>query len=76
MIRVKAIKANGVFELSAVGHSQDDVCAAAGMIMQSAILGLRDLAKQYPKCISFEAFQGDAWTDAVDSTDKRKKARK
>lgn len=73
MIRVRAVKASGLFDLSVAGHSQDDVCCAAGMIMQAAILGLRDLAKQYPKCIAFEAFQNDGWTDAVDSTDKRKK---
>lgn len=81
MIRARFIKVNGVYEISLAGHAQADVCCGAGMIMQAAMLGLRDLAKQYPKEIMVEAYAADgpqkyvsaAWTDNLDSTDQRKK---
>lgn len=75
MIKVRATKYSGLYLLEAKGHARADVCCGAGMIMQAAILGLRDLAKQFPKQISFEGFQGEAFTDTVDSTDRRKKRR-
>ena len=73
MIRVRVTRENGIVSIECVGHSAGDVCRGASMIMQAAALGLRDLAKQYPKQIAFDCYSFGEWTEKIDSLDRRKK---
>lgn len=55
MTEIKVRQRNGEIELYMVGHAEDKiVCAGVSAIIQTAILGLQNLAEQYPDKISFE----------------------
>ena len=77
MIRARLVKTAGNYTLIVSGHASGEVCAGAGMIMQAAALGLRDLAKQFPRQIAFDAYEeghvNGGWTDKIDSEDNRKR---
>ena len=73
MIRVRFIAQDGLYQIDAIGHARSEVCAAAGMILQAAGLGLRDLAKQYPRDITFDGHAYGSATEKIDSDDKRKR---
>jgi uncharacterized protein YsxB (DUF464 family) len=74
VIRARVIKRDGLIYIETHGHARSDVCCAVSMMLQACALGLRDLAKQFPRHISFEedVFGG---RQTLDSTDTRKQKR-
>lgn len=56
MIRVVADLADGQFALRVDGHEEHAeggrVCAAVSAITQTALLGLQEIARQYPDLVS------------------------
>ena len=56
MIHVSARLGDGRFLLEAIGHEkhaeQGRVCAAVSAITQTALLGLQEVARQYPDLVS------------------------
>lgn len=58
MIRVRAALGDGHFVLEVDGHEQGvqdgRVCAAVSAITQTALLGLQQVADQYPDIVSIE----------------------
>lgn len=61
MIRVQAALADGRFRLDVNGHEEHAqegrVCAAVSAITQTALLGLEEIARQYPDLVSVEIKQ-------------------
>lgn len=61
MIRVRAALADGRFRLDVDGHEGrvhgGRVCAAVSAITQTALLGLEQIARQYPDLVSVEITQ-------------------
>ena len=58
MIGVRAELADGRLLLEVVGHAgvleEGRVCAAVSAITQTALLGLEEIARQYPDHVQFE----------------------
>lgn len=49
MVRLDVRARDGYIELKASGHAGDKtICAAISAILQTAILGLQEIARQYP----------------------------
>ena len=71
VIRARLVRQSGVIALESIAHADRSVCSAASMILQAAALGLRDLAKQFPKDITFTALIDGDLTDDIHSTDNR-----
>lgn len=61
MIRVRADLADGRFRLDVDGHEgrvrDGRVCAAVSAITQTALLGLEEIARQFPDLVSVEITQ-------------------
>lgn len=61
MIRVQAVLADGRFRLDVDGHEghaqEGRVCAAVSAVTQTALLGLEEIARQYPDLVSIEITQ-------------------
>ena len=76
MIKARVVIRDGYYGIQMIGHGNSENCAAASMMMAAAALGLRDLAKQSPRDVDFEADvdvrHAPGWR-SIDSRDRRKK---
>lgn len=72
MIKVIFTQQSGLLQLQLVGHADREICCSASMLATAAAFGLRDLAKQFPKSITFTALVDGKLNPDIDSTDTRK----
>ena len=56
MIRARLIRSNGALSLTTGGHASAEVCATASLLVHSAAIGLRDLARLFPGEIVFDGY--------------------
>lgn len=55
MIKITAIHhEDGYMKVEANGHTDPIICSAVSAIIQTAVLGLNEIAKQYPDKVKLE----------------------
>ena len=73
MLKIRVSRNDGHITIESKGHAPREVCAAASMMQVACMLGLRDLAKQWPEHIDFEVRSPSNLPDEyfIDSPDLR-----